>query len=343
MNPRLIQKLERLRQNLDCGDFVLADAKDADMAWGVPSPGLRHPVGDPAAADYVGMPAFRDQIRTIVEQGLVDIMLASTSTMSLLAHQERLFDTTDVTPAVRINDTSDVWAVRGGRYAEQPSRPFASSRIHEVQHGALAAEPGDAPVVNLGLYSATFNNDLDADHRTLTAFHAFREDAAARGFDYFLEVFAPNVAGAVDPAQTAGFVNDHICRMLAGVSLPGRPAFLKIPYLGPRALEELVSYDPTMIVGVLGGGSGTTHDAFALLQNARRHGARVALFGRKIKSAELPLAFVACLRRIADGELDAADAVKLYHDQLAQARVPARRSLSLDLELTENRAAYAGG
>ncbi len=39
MKPRLIEKLAALRQDLDCGHFILADAKDADMAWGISSPG----------------------------------------------------------------------------------------------------------------------------------------------------------------------------------------------------------------------------------------------------------------------------------------------------------------
>ncbi len=61
--------------------------------------------------------------------------------------------------------------------------------------------------------------------------------------------------------------------MLAGVPPSGRPVFLKMPYFGPRWLEELVAYDPTQVVGVLGGESGTTGDAFRLLAEAQRHGA----------------------------------------------------------------------
>jgi hypothetical protein len=71
-----------------------------------------------------------------------------------------------------------------------------------------------------------------------------------------------------------------------GVNISGaRPLFLKLPYHGPVAIAELTAYDPHLVVGVLGGSAGTTHDAFLLLQDARQHGARAALFGRKINRA----------------------------------------------------------
>ncbi|HMP06550.1 MAG TPA: hypothetical protein PJ982_09390, partial [Lacipirellulaceae bacterium] len=141
--------------------------------------------------------------------------------------------------------------------------------------------------------------------------------------------------------DVAAFVNDHICRMLAGVPIEGRPEFLKIPYFGPAALEELVAYDPSMIVGVLGGGSGTSYDAFKLLAEARKHGARAALFGRKIKDADHPLTMVALLRRVADGELAPEEAVRAYHDELGKLGITPRRPLRDDSELTACELSYA--
>jgi hypothetical protein len=306
---------------------------------------------------------FRDQIREIVRQGAVDIMLASVSTMSLLAHRERLFDASDVTPAIRANDATDVWIPRGSVYRESPSLPFATCYLEEAQYGSLrgGADLSDAleairdrgafvttsgarldePLVNLGLYSATFNNDLASDMATLAAFREFRAYTQRIGFHYFLEVFAPNVKNAVPDDQVGAFVNDHICRMLAGVPVDARPEFLKIPFFGPESLEELVNYDPSMIVGVLGGSSGTSFDAFTLLAEARKHGARVALFGRKIKDAEHPLSFVAMLRRVADGELGAEEAVRAYHGELQRLAIPPRRSLRDDLALTASELSYA--
>jgi hypothetical protein len=84
------------------------------------------------------------------------------------------------------------------------------------------------------------------------------------------------------------FINDKILRSLAGVTEAGRPVFLKIVYHGPRAMEELAQYDPNLVVGILGGSAGTTYDAFKLIHDAQKYGARVALFGRKINNAEHP-------------------------------------------------------
>jgi hypothetical protein len=339
MKADLVNKLNRIRENRSGREFILADARDADMAWGVPCPGAMYP--PPAAGERLRtMPQFHEQIRAIARQGLVDIVLASISTMSLLAHRERLFDSLQVTPAVRINDATDVWCPRGGRYREHPSAPFASGFIEEAQYGSLTAETRGEPVVNLGLYSVTFNNQLPADRESLLAFKEFRAEAQRKGFNYFLEVFAPNVNAGLQAEQIPSFVNDSVCRMLAGVPLAARPAFLKIPYFGPRALEELVAYDPSVIVGVLGGGSGTTYDAFKLLADAQKYGARVALFGRKIKAAEDPLAFIAFLRRIVDGEISAEEAVKAYHGELAAKKNPPVRPLAEDLKLTDTVLSY---
>ena len=339
MKPRLADKLASLRADLNCGQFILADAKDADMAWGATSPGQGYP--PQAGGRHRSIADFRDQIREIVRQGVVDIMLASVSTMDQLAHRERLFENSDVTPAIRANDATDVWIPRGGDYRSTPSLPFASCYLEEAQYGSLLADAEGPPVVNLGLYSATFNNTLESDYATLEAFREFRAYAESCGFHYFLEVFAPNIEGAIPADQVGPFVNDHICRMLAGVPLSGRPQFLKIPFFGPESLEELVSYDPSMIVGVLGGSSGTSFDAFTLLAEAKKHGARVALFGRKIKDAEHPLSFVATLRRVADGELTAEEAVRSYHGDLQKLNIPPRRALQDDLQLTATELSYA--
>jgi len=339
MKPSLARKLKEIRENSSSREFIIADAKDADMAWGVPSAGEVHSSAGEKSR-FRTMPEFHQQIRAVVRQGIVDIVLASISTMSLLAHRERIFDNSEITPAVRINDTTDVWCPRGGRYREDPSMPFASGQIEEAQYGNIADCKGE-PVVNLGLYSMTFNNQTAADREALIAFKRFRMEAQVKGFHYFLEVFAPNVDAGLRPEQIPSFVNDSICRMLAGVPLAARPVFLKIPYFGPCALEELVAYDPSMIVGVLGGSSGSTYDAFKLLADAQKYGARVALFGRKIKESEEPLTFIAFLREIVKGNISAEEAVKAYHGALEAKRVRPRRSLADDLKLTQATLSYS--
>jgi hypothetical protein len=140
--------------------------------------------------------------------------------------------------------------------------------------------------------------------------------------------------------KVAAFLNDHIIRTLAGVTSAGRPVFLKIPYNGPGPLEELVSYDSNMVVGILGGSAGTTLDAFQLIHDARKHGAKVALFGRKINLSESPLAFIEFLRRVVDGEITPTDAVKAYHGVLAHTGIKPQRPLQQDLQLTTNKMSY---
>ena len=337
MKSRLEQKLKKIHANPNGREFILADAKDADMCWGVPSPGR---IGDGKNGRWRTMPEFLEQIRQIVDQGVVDILLASVSTMSLLAHREKIFAKSDVTPAIRANDTSDVWCPRGGKYREHPSLAFATTHIDEAQFGSVAPRKKTKPVVNLGLYSVTFNNQPQIDREALTAFKNFRAEARRKNFQYFLEVFAPNTDAGIRAEEIPFFVNDHICRMLAGVALDDRPLFLKVPYFGPRALEELVAYDPSTIVGVMGGSSGTTRDAFELLADAQKYGARVALFGRKIKDAEDPLAFIAFMRRIVDGEIKPVEAVKAYHAGLKRKKIAPRRPLAEDLQSAHTETGY---
>ncbi len=324
-------------------EFILADAKDADMGFGLPATGrdLASPDGRPRPRSLA---EYRDQMRQIVRQGLVDIMLMSTSTSEVLTLQERLFDDSPVTPAIRANDATDVHVMRGSRIPTQPARPFRTTSLDHAQCGHLDCEPGERIAgADLGLYSVTFNNDAALDRETLEAYKAFREEAERKRFRHFLEVFHPNVPGAVDPQLLVDFVNDAIARTLAGVATAGRPLFLKIPYPGPRALEELVAYDPHLVVGILGGSAGTTRDAFQLLEDARRHGARAALFGRKINQAENQLAFVEFLRLIADGELTAEEAVRAYHAVLKKLGISPQRTLAEDQQVTETALSYAGG
>lgn len=340
----LLNKLEAIRAGRTSNAFILADARDADMAWGIPSFGKKRGVAaqNGHVPAWRSVPEFLDEIRQVVNQGEIDILLASASMMDVLAHKERLFAQRHITPAVRMNDTTDVWCQRGAHYLESPSQPFSSAYIEEVQYGSLTAPRVAEPTVNLGLYSMTFNNDVEADLRTLKAFREFRANAERLGFRYFLEVFAPNVKETeLTTEQIPDFVNDQITRTLAGVPSGGRPLFLKIPYFGPGPLEDLVAYDPSVVVGILGGSSGTTYDAFKLLAEAQKHGARGALFGRKIKDSESPLSFIRMLRAIVDRDISPEEAVRAYHGELAKQGIKPNRPLEDDSLLTANEISYA--
>ena len=339
----LDRKLARLMADPGCDEFILADAKDADMAFGLAAPGVA-PGGDRQAGPFRSLADFRDQIRELVRQGLVDVMLMSASTADLLAGGERLFEQSSVTPAVRMNDTTDIWLAAGsGTYARQPALPFATTTIPHAQWGRLDPPGFGTPAVNLGLFSITLNGDAAADRAMLAAYREFRHEAERARFRHFLEVFFPNAAAdGATPLGVARFVADHVVRALAGVPRAGRPVFLKIPYLGPEITEQLAAYDPSLVIGILGGAAGTTHDAFALVEQSKRHGARVALFGRKINAAEHQLEFVRHLRAVADGTLAAAEAVRAYHGALARHGLAPHRTLDDDLAITHTAAAYGG-
>src|SRR5262245_8571729 len=310
-----------------CKDFILADAKDADMALSIGAPG-KSPEAHAGEARYRSLSEFRDVIVQIVESKLVDIMLMSASTNERLTIQKRLFDQSPVTPAARANDTTDIHIIRGSKYPTSPSLPFRTATLDHIQCGHLDCAPAERTLgANLGLYSITFNNDAALDRAALEEYKSFRHEAERKGFRHFLEVFDPNHPEAVEPDKVPDFINDAIVRTLGGVTGRGRPIFLKMVYHGPKAMEELVAYDPHLVVGILGGGAGTTYDAFKLLAEAKKYGARVALFGRKINNAENQLAFIHFLRLIADGEVGPEEAVKAYHGVLQQLGVKPHRSL----------------
>src|SRR5437764_13384460 len=87
-----------------CKDFILADAKDPDMALSIGAPG-KSPESHPGEVRYRTLAEFRDIVARIVEEKLVDIMLMSASTSEALTIEKRLFDNRPVTPAARANDT----------------------------------------------------------------------------------------------------------------------------------------------------------------------------------------------------------------------------------------------
>jgi hypothetical protein len=318
-------KLARIRSGAYTPqDFIIADAKDGEMAFCLQSPGpARDASGNlvPGSADRA---AYLQAMRDMTLSGLIDIMLASVSSVEILG-REGLFSDSAVTQAVRFNDTTDIWCQRGARYTQSPSRPFRTARLEKLR-----------PVTELGLYSITFSNDLDHDLRTLEAYRAFRAEAADLGLRHFLEVFNPAFEVGIPADQLGQYIGDSIVRCLGGVLAAEQPLFLKLVYNGRRAMEELARYDPSrLVVGILGGSKGTTRDTFELLAQAERAGARVALFGRKINYAECPLELVALMRRVVEREVAPAEAVKAYHATLADKGIRPVLALADDLEISD--------
>ena len=185
----LDHKLAEFKANSNSRAFIIADAKDADMAFGVRATGPRSYLsaqGERSARfspeiwsreefGYRNLPEFLDIIREVVDQGLVDIMLMSAYVNEQLTIKEKLFANSPITPAARANDTTDVWAIRHGCYTQEPARPFRTATLDHIQCGKIECDRSqpEFPGANLGLYSVTFVNDLAQDQHTLQCFKEF--------------------------------------------------------------------------------------------------------------------------------------------------------------------------
>src|ERR1700756_4081161 len=97
MMKSLDAKLARIHADPQhCKDFILADAKDADMALAIGAPG-RSPEAHSGELRYRSLAEFRGIIEAIVEQALVDTMLMAASTSEVLPIHKRIFDNSPVT------------------------------------------------------------------------------------------------------------------------------------------------------------------------------------------------------------------------------------------------------
>src|SRR5260370_21272285 len=133
-------------------DFILADAKDADMRLGLGATG-RSPEAHAGEGRYRSLRDYREQIEQIVDQGLVEIMLMSAHANEILTIQKRIFDKSHVTPAARANDTTDIHVMRGGRGPAQPALPFRTATLDHIQSGHLDCAKEERHLrANLGLY-----------------------------------------------------------------------------------------------------------------------------------------------------------------------------------------------
>ena len=291
------------------------------MALGIGAPG-HSPEMHAGEVQFRTLEEYRDQMRLITRQGLVDIMLMSASSNHALTIRERLFDDSPVTPAVRANDTTDIHLARGSTYRAASRRVRSARRASTTSSAAtsIARPRSGRSGANLGLYSVTFNNDLEHDLRDAGAVPRVPRRGRAQGFPLLPRGLRPERHGRGRRRGLAAVHQRHD-HADAGGGRPGGPAAVPQDRLsrpegagraGPVTTRSLV-------VGILGGSAGTTRDAFQLLHDAQKYGAKVALFGRKINNAENQLAFVQFLRLIVEGQVGPVDAVKAYHAVLGQA------------------------
>ena len=318
-------KLKNIRSgNYKPSDFIIADAKDADMGGGRRAPGFIREENGKLTEKPDSYESYLNKMKEMTKSQMVDVMLMSMTSAERLVDQN-IFNNSPVTPAVRLNDTSCIWGLlRHGEYDTHQSRPFATTQLRHAKN-----------FVDLGLYSMTFNKDVDRDIYMLNEYRNFRDNAEKIGMRHFLEVFNSAVIN-LSIEEMGQYVNDCILKTLAGQISKEKPLFLKIAYNGPKAMEELASYDPgNLVIGILGGGKGTSRDCFELLKQACKYGARVALFGRKVNLSENQLIIINTMRNVIENDLDSNDAVKLYHDKLLKENIKSDRDISKDCELTD--------
>ena len=318
-------KLKNIRNgNYKSSDFIIADAKDADMGGGRRAPGFIREENGRLTEKPATYQSYLNKMEEMTKSEMVDVMLMSMTSAERLV-TKNIFSNSKVTPAVRLNDTSCIWGLlRHGQYDTHQSRPFATTQLrHAIQF------------VDLGLYSMTFNKDVDRDVYMLNQYRNFRDEAEKIGMRHFLEVFNSAVID-LSIEQMGEYVNDCILKTLAGQISKEKPLFLKIAYNGPKAMEELASYDPgNLVIGILGGGKGTSRDCFELLKQACKYGARVALFGRKVNLSENQITIIKTMRDVIQNDLSSEEAVKLYHDELLKINIKPDRDIKLDSELTD--------
>jgi len=325
MPKSLKSKLQKIRnQKYKPKDFIIADAKDGDLAMGVTTPGPQRDTQGKIIQGFKKLKDYKKAMEAMTKSKTVDIMLMSASVGESLV-EKKIFKNSPVTPAIRMNDTSDIWLMRNGNYRSTNPRPFRSARIERV-----------SKLVDLGLFSVTFSKNVEFDLAMLNSYRNFRIDSLKYKFSHFLEVFDPPIDIGMSDRELGDYFNDCIIKAIAGQTKEERPLFLKIAYNGPKAMEDLASYDPeNLIVGILGGSKGTTRDCFELIHKASKYGAKVALFGRKINLSEDPNGIVKLMRKVVENDTSSEEAVKIYHDQLKKKKITPDRDLQSDTQITD--------
>ena len=203
-------------------DFILADAKDADMAFGIGAPANR-PKRIPAKSACARSPNIARRFATCPP--------GPRRHRAHVGQHQRSADTSASGCSITAISRPPAGPTTPATYSSfavgiiSSRRPGPSARRRSTTSNAatsIAKPPERIRGANLGLYSVTFNNRLDDDLRTLEEYRAFRIEAEAKGFRHFLEVFDPNAPHDLRPEQVPG-VHQRFDRPHAWPAWP-RPA-----------------------------------------------------------------------------------------------------------------------
>jgi hypothetical protein len=260
---------------------------------------------------------FLQLCRDITTDGFVDGCLMTPADAETLAVDEHFFASTPVTPMVRLNAETSIWSPRHGEYTRTPAQPFTTVQVDaHAPEAAYCTTLGDALEchVRIGLYSITLNNDVESDRRTLLEYLNFaREVGEHPQFDHFLEVFLPNVnLPGLNYEKRGQYIADSIVRTMSYLKKHQRPRFIKTEYTGAATWKELCEFDPTLIIGALGGPRVSTRKTLELAANVVAGGGRATLFGRTIFGDDNPRAICKALRAVLDQKMSVDEAYQMY-------------------------------
>ena len=311
MGNRVFDKLsqpDRLHQSP-----ILVFAGDALVAGGLRGLGRVRENGQFRARRQA---EFLQLCRDLTSDGFIDGCLLTPADAETLAVDEGLFQSTSVTPMVRLNAETWIWSPRHGNYNRQLSQPFQTVPLNAAPEAAYCELRGGGLEchVKIGLYSITLNNDTVADARTLSAYLDFARSAGEHSeFEYFLEVFLPNTnLPGLDREKRGQYVADSIVRTLSYLKKKERPRFIKTEFTSAQTWRELCEFDPNLIIGALGGPRQNTRKTLELAQAVVANGGRAALFGRTIFDDDNPRAIVRALRAVLDQSMSVNEAFDLY-------------------------------
>jgi len=264
-------------------------------------------------------PEYLQLMRDILADGHIDGLLMTPADAEVLAMDENVFDGSPITPIVRMNAETWIWSPRHGRYNRQVSRPFRTVLTSEAgRYCTQAMACAKDCKIKLGLYSITLNNETDADAETMREFLEFAWEAGdTPDFHYFLEVFLPNAPQpGMDQKQMGEYVADSIVRIMSYLRKHQRPLFIKTVYTSPDVWRALVAFDPTLVIGALGGSRINARKTLQLAFDATENGARVILFGRAIFQEDDPRLMCRSLRAVLDRTMSTDDAHASYQQTL---------------------------
>jgi hypothetical protein len=299
MGNRIFEKLED-REKLDRSPiFVFA----ADPLASVGLQGLG--MAQTPRPHYRTHPEFLQLQRELIADGTIDGLLMTPADAETLALEEQFFSHSPVTPIVRMNSETGIWNPRFGVYRSQYSMPFQTVFPEDLRsYCETLLAPALECRVQLGLYSITLNNDVKADQQMLNAYIQFAHILGEiEGVDHILEVFLPNVKlPGLDDEKRGMYVADSIVRAMSYLRKHQRPRFIKTAYTAPQVWRELTQFDPTLVIGALGGPRQNARRTLQLACDVVQNGGRAILFGRTIFEEEDPVGIARALRRVLDGE-----------------------------------------